>query len=136
MNKELIRPRIGTVRNDLQFRLRTMLENGVTIAFGSDWPVTSQIPLRALGVPVNRLAPGVKDADGWNIAEAITLEESLTFYTKNAAYQLFRENDRGQLEVGMKADFLALNRNPLTIDPSEVSKISIKAVYQNGLQIR
>ena len=136
MNKELIRPRIGTVRNDLQFRLRTMLENGVTIAFGSDWPVTSQIPLRALGVPVNRLAPGVKDADGWNIAEAITLEESLTFYTKNAAYQLFRENDRGQLEVGMKADFLALNRNPLKIDPSEVSKISIKAVYQNGLHIR
>ena len=72
MNKELILPRIGSARNDLQYRLRTLIDSGATIAFGSDWPVTSEVPLRALGVPVNRLAPGSKDADGWNIGEAIT----------------------------------------------------------------
>ena len=136
MNKELILPRIGQDRNDLQYRLRTLIKSGSMIAFGSDWPVTSEVPLLGLSVPVNRLQPGVQNAKGWNTSEAITMAEALTFYTKNVAYQMFRENERGQLEVGMKADFIVLNNNPLTIDASEVSKITINAVYQNGTKVR
>ena len=135
MNKELILPRIGRKRNDSQYRLRTLIDSGATIAFGSDWPVTSEIPLRALGVPVNRLAPGVKDGDGWNIAEAITLEESLTFYTKSAAYQMFRELERGELKIGLKADFIVLDKNLLDIEPWQVSTVGIKALYKNGLPV-
>jgi len=135
MNKELILPRIGSARNDSQYRLRTLIDNGATIAFGSDWPVTSEVPLRALGVPVNRLAPGAKDAGGWNIAEAITLEESLTFYTKNAAYQMFRDHERGRLQAGMKADFIVLEKNLFEIDPSEISSVAITALYQNGVEL-
>ena len=136
MNKDLILPRIGQARNDRQYRLRTLINAGATIAFGSDWPVTSQNPLLALAVPVNRLGPGIKDADSWNITETITMDESFTFYTKNVAYQLFRENDRGSIEVGMKADFIVLEKNPLEIDPSEVSTVVIKALYQNGIKLR
>ena len=135
MNKELILPRIGSARNDSQYRLRTLIDSGAMIAFGSDWPVTSEVPLRALGVPVNRLAPGAKDAEGWNIAEAITVDESLTFYTKNAAYQMFREHERGSLEAGMKADFIVLEKNLFAIDPSEVSSVAIHALYQNGVKL-
>ena len=135
MNKELILPRIGQKRNDSQYRLRTLIDNGAIIAFGSDWPVTSEVPLRALGVPVNRLAPESKDAAGWNTAEAITLEESLTFYTKNAAYQMFRELERGCLQAGMKADFIVLEKNLFEIDPSELSSVAITALYQNGIKL-
>ncbi len=135
MNKELILPRLGKTRNDRQYRLRTLIDTGATIAFGSDWPVTSEVPLLALAVPVNRLAPGVHSEDSWNISEAITMEESLTFYTANAAYQLFRESERSSLKVGMKADFLTLNRNPFETPPHEVASISIKSVYQNGEKI-
>ena len=132
MNKELILPRIGKVRNDSQYRLRSLIDNEATIAFGSDWPVTSQIPLLGLAVPVNRLKPGERSGQAWNLREAITMDESLTFYTKNVAFQFFRENERGQLQVGMKADFIVLAQNPLTIEPSSVSEIKIQAVYQNG----
>ena len=90
----------------------------------------------ALAVPVNRAVPGANDASGWNISEAITMEEALTFYTKNVAYQMYRENERGQLEVGMKADFIILNKNPLNIDPSQVSELEIKAIYRDGLEQR
>ena len=136
MNKDLILPRLGKQRNDRQYRLRTLIDAGATITFGSDWPVTSQIPLLALAVPVNRLRPGSKDGDGWSISEAITVDESMRFYTKNAAYQNFREDERGALEVGMKADFLVLESNPFEVDPSEISTIAIKALYQNGIQVR
>ena len=136
MNKELILPRIGQSRNDRQYRLRSMLNNGAMIAFGSDWPVTSQEPLRALAVPVHRDNPDLPTGHGWNIAESITVDESLTFYTANVAYQLFRENERGSLEIGKAADFVVLDRNPLNIAPEEVASITIKAVYQKGIRVR
>ncbi len=132
MNKDLILPRIGHARNNLQYRLRTMLDNGVFIAFGSDWPVTSENPLRALAVPINRLSPGTENEDGWNTSEAITMCESLTFYTKNVAQQMFREEERGALEIGMKADFIVLERDLFHVDPKEVATVNIKALYRNG----
>ena len=136
MNRSLILPRIGAARNDLQYRLRTLLDNGAKIAFGSDWPVTSEIPLLALGVPINRLSPGTEGTQGWNVAEAITMDDSLTFYTKNVAYQMFRESERGTLTVGKKADFIALDKDLFDIKPSETSRVAIKAVYQNGIKVR
>ena len=117
MNKELIAPRIGNERNNQQYRLRSMVKAGAMIAFGSDWPVTSHIPMQAISVPVTRTnaADGVSEA--WVIEEALTMDESLTFYTKNAAYQLFRENEFGTLEVGKRAAFIVLDSDP-AINPA------------------
>ena len=135
MNKALILPRIGAARNDRQYRLRTLIDSGAKIAFGSDWPVTSEIPLLALGVPISRLSPGTEGTQGWNIAEAITMDESLTFYTANVAYQMFREEERGSLTVGKKADFIALDKDLFDIKASEVSQVEIRGVYQNGVKV-
>ena len=112
MNKELIAPRIGNERNNQQYRLRSMVKAGAMIAFGSDWPVTSHIPMQAISVPVTRSNPADGVTQAWVIEEAITMDESLTFYTKNAAYQLFRENEYGVLEVGKRAAFLVLDSDP------------------------
>jgi predicted amidohydrolase YtcJ len=112
MNKELIAPRIGNERNDQQYRLRSMLKAGAKIAFGSDWPVTSHVPMQAIAVPVTRSNPADGVTQAWVIEEALTMDESLTFYTKNAAYQLFRENEFGTLEVGMRAAFLIMDSDP------------------------
>jgi predicted amidohydrolase YtcJ len=117
MNKELIAPRIGHERNNQQYRLRSMLKAGAMIAFGSDWPVTSHTPMQAISVPVTRTnaADGVTEA--WVIEEALSMDDSLTFYTKNAAYQLFRENEFGTLEVGKRAAFIVLDSDP-TLNPA------------------
>jgi len=132
MNKDLILPRIGQIRNNLQYRLRTLIDHGATIAFGSDWPVTSNVPLMGLAVPIHRSNPLDPSSSSWEISEALLMQEALTFYTRNAAYQMFREDERGTLEVGKKADFLVLASNPFLTDPHDVSKIKINAVYQNG----
>ena len=111
MNKELIAPRIGHKRNNLQYRLRSMLNAGALIAFGSDWPVTSHVPWEAINVPVTRTNPSTGCHEPWNIHEAISQEESLTFYSKNTAYQMFRENESGALEAGKSADFIVIQEN-------------------------
>jgi predicted amidohydrolase YtcJ len=112
MNKELIAPRIGNERNNQQYRLRSMVKAGAMIAFGSDWPVTSHIPMQAISVPVTRTNAADGITEPWVIEQALTMDESLTFYTKNAAHQLFRENEFGALEVGKRAAFLVLDSDP------------------------
>lgn len=130
MNKELIEPRIGSERNNRQYQLRTLLDLQTKISFGSDWPVTSHKPLDAIFIPVLRKLSGSK-SEPWNINEAITLEESLTAYTANAAYQLFSESEIGKLETGMRANFVILDKSPF-----ESNEIKINSVWVDGLEIK
>ena len=125
MNKELILPRIGAERNNRQYQLRTLVDSGATVAFGSDWPVTSEVPLEAIHIPVHRAINS--GGEPWSPEEAISIEESLTFYTASVAYQNFRERDLGKLEPGYKADFIILDKSPLLH-----SDAKIIAVYKNG----
>lgn len=114
MNKELILPRIGEQRNNSQYQLNSLLSAGVRISFGSDWPVTSEDPRLALGVPVTRVSPheiGNSQAQPWSDEEAITIDQSLTAYTKNVAYQLFAEDRFGTLSVGAPAKFTSIPRS-------------------------
>jgi hypothetical protein len=123
MNKELIAPRIGNERNNQQYRLRSMVRAGAMIAFGSDWPVTSHIPMQAISVPVTRTNAADGITEPWVIEQALTMDESLTFYTKNAAYQLFRENEFGALEVGKRAAFLVLDSDPALNPAAKLVKL-------------
>jgi predicted amidohydrolase YtcJ len=123
MNKELIAPRIGNERNNQQYRLRSMVKAGAMIAFGSDWPVTSHIPMQAISVPVTRTNAADGVTEPWVIEQALTMDESLTFYTKNAAYQLFREKEFGALEVGKRAAFLVLDSDPALNPAAKLVKL-------------
>ena len=113
-----------------------MLDAGVMISYGSDWPVTSHVPLQALAVPVHRQSPDGYPKEGWSKQEAITIEESMTFYTRNVAFQTFREESLGRLEVGMRADFVILDRNPATTAAQQIRELEIVALYRKGRKVR
>jgi predicted amidohydrolase YtcJ len=130
MNKELIAPRIGDARNNSQYQLASMAATGARITYGSDWPVTSYLPLAALGVPTHRQAPG--GSAPWSPKQSISVEQSLSFYTEGVAFQTFNEKRFGRIEVGMTADLVRLSANPLTVDPLEISAIEVVATYKNG----
>ena len=132
MNKELILPRIGETRNNQQYQLRKVIDSGAQISFGSDWPITDFTPLAALAVPVHRQSPDRQPPQGWSIVQAITIEESMHFYTAAVAKQLFRETDYGTLEVGKIADFIILDRDPIKTNPHEVRDIKVLATYRRG----
>jgi predicted amidohydrolase YtcJ len=106
------------------------------ISFGSDWPVTTHVPLAALAVPVHRQSLDGFPAEGWSKHEAITIEESMTFYTRNVAFQTFREESLGRLEVGMRADFVILDQSPLTAPAHQIRELGIVALYRKGRKIR
>jgi predicted amidohydrolase YtcJ len=136
MNKILIAPRLGEERNNRQYQVATMVKSGARIAYGSDWPVTSHIPLEALAVPTHRQSPDGQPVGGWSPQESISVEESLSFYTHGVAYQNFVEDRVGELKVGAYADFMILSNNPLTCDPHDVAKIHVEAVFKSGKLIK
>lgn len=135
MNKELIAPRLGDARNAQQYQLASMVKSGARISFGSDWPVTSYIPLEALAVPTHRQSPDRAPPQGWSPQESISVEESLSFYTEGVAYQGFNEKRFGQIAVGMQADLMHLATNPMEVAPHDVAGIKIRAVYKSGIRV-
>jgi predicted amidohydrolase YtcJ len=110
-----------------------MVRSGARVSYGSDWPVTSYLPLAALGVPTHRQTPDGQ-SEPWSPEESITVEQSLTFYTAGVAYQTFNEKRFGVIEVGMTADLGHLSANPLLIDPLQIPKIIVVATYKAGEQ--
>ena len=132
MNSKLIAPRIGNDRNNMQYQLASMIASGAQIAFGSDWPVTSQVPLEALAVPVHRQTADHQPANGWSPEQRITIEQSLAFYTQGVAHQNFNEDRFGTIAVGKQADLIVLESNPLTAPPHDAAKIKISDVYKQG----
>ena len=135
MNKELIAPRLGDTRNNRQYQLASMVKSGARISYGSDWPVTSYIPLAALAVPTHRQSPDRAPAQGWSPQESISVEQSLSFYTEGVAYQSFNEKRFGQIAVGMQADLMILASNPIEVAPHDVVEIKIRAVYKSGVRV-
>jgi predicted amidohydrolase YtcJ len=127
MNAQLIEPRIGSDRNNQQYQLNSLQRSGARISYGSDWPVTSYIPLEALAVPTHRTAPGSNDP--WSPQESISIEDSLVHYTEDAAYSNFW--NKGVIKVGADADFVILSQNPLTTAPDLISTIRVEKVINS-----
>ena len=135
MNEKLIAPRIGNDRNNQQYQLASMVKSGARISYGSDWPVTSYIPLAALAVPTHRQSPDRLPPEGWSPQESITIEESLSFYTYGVAYQCFNEQRFGEIAVGAQADLMVLSHNPMEVAPHAVAEIKILTVYKSGVAV-
>lgn len=131
MNKELIAPRIGNNRNNHQYQLASMVKSGARVSYGSDWPVTSYLPLTALGVPTHRRTPDGA-TEPWSPEESISVEESLSFYTAGVAYQTYSESKFGEIKIGMKADLVHLAQSPLEVDPLKIPLIVVVNTYKNG----
>jgi predicted amidohydrolase YtcJ len=133
MNKKLIEPRIGKLRKSQQYRIRDVIDSGANVSFGSDWPVTSEVPLYGLAVPVHRQE--FLDSAPWSADQRITLLESLMAYTLGVAYQFGLEAELGSLEVGKRADFVVLSANPFDVPVHKIKEIEIVAVYKSGLKV-
>ena len=53
-------------------------------------------------------------------------------YTKNTAYGSFKENLKGNIEIGHIADFTFIDRDISSLPNSEILKCKISATMVNG----
>jgi predicted amidohydrolase YtcJ len=105
--------RIGRDRCAAGYAYRSLLDAGVVLALGSDWPVAPLNPLLGIDAAVHRRTLDGRHPDGWIPEQKITVAEALRGYTWGSAYAAGREHVQGTLAPGMLADFVMLDRNIL-----------------------
>jgi predicted amidohydrolase YtcJ len=128
---ELTAPRLGAERTAWQYPMASLLRSGARVSFGSDWPVSSEVPLEGVRVAVTRTTPEGRPAGGWLPHERLTLAQALTAYTAGVAYQSF-EDDRGVLEVGARADVVALDRDVFELPPESLAEAKVVSTWCAG----
>lgn len=97
--------RLGPERVKGAYAWRTMLEQHIPLAAGSDFPVEQVSPLLGLYAAVTRQDAKGMPAGGWYPGQRMTLDEAVEAFTRGAAYAEFAEDTRGMLAVGRRADF-------------------------------
>lgn len=105
--------RIGKKRCESSYAVRSLLDAGAKVAFGSDWSVAPLNPLLGIDAAVNRRTLDGKHPGGWFPEQKITVAEAIECYTLTSAYVAFQEKDLGTLEPGKLADFVVLSRDIL-----------------------
>lgn len=111
---------------------RTLLDKGITLAFGSDCPVVSVNPLMGIYRAVTRLFNDGNPKGGMNPEQKISVREALHCYTYHSAYGIHREHELGTLEPGKLADLAVLDHNILETDPSAIPKTQVLMTVMNG----
>jgi predicted amidohydrolase YtcJ len=110
--------RAGEDRLDRGFSWRTLRNSGAHLAFGSDWPVVTANPMLGLDRAINRKLWALNLAP-----QSQTLMESLSSYTREAAFAEFQEDRKGQLRPGFLADIVLLSADLESIPSEEISNV-------------
>ena len=92
-------------RADRCFPFRSMIRSGVTLALGSDAPVSPLDPWEAMAAAVHRSGD---DREAWNAPEAITVAEAFAASVDGAP----------TVGVGSLADLVLLDADPFSAGPS------------------
>ncbi len=115
--------KIGPERAKTTYPFRSFLDAGVSIAFGTDWPVAPLEPMRSVYAAVTRQTLDGAHPDGWVPEEKIAVAEALGAYTSGSAYAEFADHEKGRLRQGYLADLVVLSEDPLEVEPEQLETI-------------
>ena len=120
-------------RTALAYALRTQLDHGAHVAFGSDAPVESPNPFWGIHAAVTRRrADGSPGPEGWHPEQRLDMQEAIEGFTLGAAYAAYAEGRVGRLAPGYLADLILLERDPFACDPEEVKDMAPSATMVAG----
>ena len=122
--------RLGPERAKYAYAWRSMLNHGIPLAFGTDYPVESVSPFRGLYSAVTR--KNIAGTQVFHPEQRITMGEAIYAYTQGAAYAEGRETSKGRLEQGYLADFVVLDRDVLKATPEDVLKTKVLRTVVGG----
>lgn len=134
-------PYLGEERADRMYTLKTLLENGAIVAFGTDYPVGTDYltfnPLDGIRTAVTRLPlpPDSPVTAPYRPQELIDLKTALESATYWGAYTNFMENQTGSLVPGKYADVIVLDRDLFSIPLEEINQARVVATYLEGKMV-
>jgi len=124
--------RLGAARIGWAYRWRSLLAAGARLCLGSDVPVEDPDPRLGIWAAVTRRPPRGTAEPGWNLPEALTLDEAVAGYTRWAAFAAFEEGSRGALAPGFAADLTVLDRDLGAYPPATILQARVLRAVVGG----
>ena len=124
--------RLGYARTFGAYAWRSLLNTGVIIPNGSDFPVERVNPLFSFHAAVSRQDDNNWPPGGWFPEQRMTREEALKSMTIWPAFAGFQEQLTGSLAPGKYADFVILDQDIMTIPETSILGTGVVATYIGG----
>lgn len=96
---------------------RALVDKGVRLSLGSDWPAAPLNPMLALHAATTR---------------TLTVAEALSAYTRGSALAEFQESVKGTIARGRLADMVILSDDILSILPARIKDVSVLTTIVGG----
>jgi len=127
------RDRLGPKRAATSYAWAAFLNKGVTLAFGTDYPVEPVTPFRGLYAAVTRKSENGKVE--YFPEQRLTMDQAIAAYTTGAAFAEFEEKEKGKLVPGMLADFVVLDRDVTAVAPEKVLATKVLRTVVGGKSV-
>jgi len=127
--------RLGAGRLLGAYAWRSLLNTGVVIPNGSDFPVEKVNPLISFHSAVSRQDARDWPPGGWYPSERMTREEALKSVTLWPAYAAFQEKVLGSLTPGKYADFVVLDQDVMRVPVELILRTRVLQTWVGGVRV-
>jgi predicted amidohydrolase YtcJ len=127
--------RLGEERMKGAYAYKQLLEQNNWLPLGTDFPVEEINPFKTfLAAVVRKDAKGFP-AEGFQMENALTREQTIRGMTIWAAKANRMEKEIGSLEVGKKADFIMLDKDLMKVSADSILKVKVIKTFINGERV-
>lgn len=127
--------RLGKERIKGAYAYKDLLNQNGWMPLGTDFPVEYISPFKTFFAAVVRQDTKGFPADGFQIDNGLSREETLRGMTIWAAKAAFEEKEKGSLEKGKMADFIVLDTDLIECEPAKILTAQVKYTFINGIKV-
>ncbi len=127
--------RLGEERIKGAYAYKQLLEQNKWIPLGTDFPVEDISPFKTFFAAVARKDSKDFPANGFQMENALSREQTLRGMTIWAAKGSFEEKAKGSLEADKAADFIILDTDLMNCDIKKVLETKVLATFINGEKV-
>ena len=132
-DRALAEARLGAARVSGVAAWRALLGSGARLAFASEFPAGPPNPFALWAAGFTRtLSDG---QPGWRVEAGVSRIEAWQALTSGGAYAGFGEQRFGLLQPGYRADFLIVDRDPLTAPADQLRMTQVLETWVGGEKV-
>ena len=121
---------IGPARAKHSYPWKEFEDNGIRLAFGTDYPVEPITPFRGVYCAITRKnEAGAKE---YYPEQKLSIHDAIAAYTTGSAFAEFAEKQKGTLMPEMLADFVVLDRDITKVTPPEILNTRVLRTVVGG----
>ncbi|MGM0874914.1 MAG: amidohydrolase [Bacillota bacterium] len=117
--------RIGEEHMATCFAWKTLLQEGIHCAGGSDAPIEPVDPLLGIYAAVTRTSLYEDSGKSYYPEQRLSVYEAVELFTKGSAYAIHHSHDRGMIKQGYTADFTVFDQDIFELPQEELLNANV-----------